>query len=492
MSYFFRARPLWIKAFTLAFAAACLMSAAAAQEFRTDPIDDKARLSGAKGQRWVTDRAAYTRDKAEFDAYFQKYFFPAMTRSSPSDLAELGKLRVDLFKKFLWGTNNTDLQKDLTDMAFNAMGKIVIGQGEPPYHPAVRYNAVLVVGLLDEQYGVDSGGNSRPPRPHPKATKALTTIVDRAATGNQFPPPVILGAIIGLERHSKYRDALAPGSADAMTAALLKLIKHDKPIQEMDPAAYTWLRLRAASALAQLGTLGPNNAAHDALIKLVNDFKNLDDRCSAAALLGKFKFEGAKIDAPATTAALFKLAHDLGVEESKRAEDFEKTAVGGGGGFVSARAQRFATADPNAEFDPYPRRHVLARLVDLRTGLRAVRPAMPEDAQKNVDAILAAIQPVINAAADEDTVSLAVANAIRDMTDAINEVAAPGEEPADDGFSAEAPAPAAAPPASTPPDAPAAEEPPPVETPAAVAAGAEAPAAEAPPGEPAAPEAETN
>ncbi|MCI0332287.1 MAG: hypothetical protein L0228_03550 [Planctomycetes bacterium] len=481
MSYSFRVRPLWMMAFTLAFAAAYLASVAAAQDFRIDPIDEKARFPGAKATRWVSDRAAYTTDKAEFDNYFQKYFFPAMTRNSPSDLAELGKLRADLFKKFLWGTTNTDLQNNLTDMAFSAMGKIVISQGEPPYHPAVRYNAVLVVGLLDEQYGID-GGNSRPPRPHPKATKALTTIVERATTSNQFPPPVILGAIIGLERHAKYRDALAPGAADKMTAALLTLVKHDKPIQEMDPAAFAWLQLRAASALAQLGSLGPNNAAHDALIKLVNDFKNLDDRCSAAALLGKLKYEGAKIDAPATTAALFKLAHDLGVEELKRATDFEKSGSGGGG-FVSPRAERFAAADPNSEYDPYPRRHVLARLVDLRSGLRAVKPAVPEDAQKNVDAILAAIQPVINAASDKEVHSLRITDLIRVMTDAINEVAAPGEVPADDGFSADAPAPAAATPAATPAAAPAAEETPP----------ADAPSAEAPAAEPATPpEAGTN
>ena len=33
-----------------------------------------------------------------------------------------------------------------------------------------------------------------------------------------------------------------------MTAALVKLVTHDEPIQEMDPDAYAWMRLRAASA----------------------------------------------------------------------------------------------------------------------------------------------------------------------------------------------------------------------------------------------------
>ena len=42
------------------------------------------------------------------------------------------------------------------------------------------------------------------------ATKALTAVVDQAAKGTRFPPPVILGAIIGLERHAQFHASLAP------------------------------------------------------------------------------------------------------------------------------------------------------------------------------------------------------------------------------------------------------------------------------------------
>ena len=56
-----------------------------------------------------------------------------------------------------------------------------------------------------------------------------------------------------------------------MTAALLKLVTNEKPIQEMDRDAYSWLRLRAASALARLGSVGEKNAVHDAIVKLAAD-----------------------------------------------------------------------------------------------------------------------------------------------------------------------------------------------------------------------------
>lgn len=481
MSFSLRGKHLWITAYAITLA-----SAAAAQQFRVDEPDDKARRFGASATIWVRDPSAYTNGKPQFDEYFQKYYFPAMTRSTPNGLAELGKLRFELFKKFLWNTSNEGLQTDLTDMAYKAMVKIVGNNKVPLYHPAVQYNATLVIGLLDEQYAIDSGTNLRPSKPLPAATKVLTTIVNQGLANDRFPPPVILGALIGLERHAKYHEALPPDAVKEMTAALLKFVNQDKPIQGMEPDTFSWLRLRAASALVNLGTLGENNAVHDALVKLIGSSKSIDDRCSAADLLGKLKYENAKIDAPVATAALFKLASDLSAEELKRAMDFEKTRIAGGGN-TQTRVARLSPDDPNAtQDDGFPRRHVLARLVDLGTSLRAVRPAVPADSQKEFDAILAAIKPVIEAASNKETGSLAIANTIRTMNQQIEAVAGPADSAADDEdeFTASAPAPAAgapapeaAAPAETPAVEPAATPPAAGETPPAEAPAAEEPAA---------------
>lgn len=454
----------------VALALVSVASAAGAQDFTVDPIDEKARALGVRSNQWVGDPSAYAASQANFNDYFQKYFFPAMTRSSSSDLTDLGKLRVDLFKKYLWGTTNEELRRNLTAMAYDWSLRVAANlqqmrpkavAANPPYHPAVRYNAVLVLGMLDEQYAIDGGGNARPSRPLPAANTALTKIVERATTSSQFPPPVILGALIGLERHARYRDALPAGAADKMTAALLTVVNQDKPIQELDPETYSWLRFRAGSALARLGSLGPKNSVHDGLAKMIADSKSIDDRCAAAALLGKLKYEGAKLDGTQGTAALFKLAHDVGVEEAKRAEDYEKMRAGGGSGFGSMRSERMMMSNQDSEYDPYPRRQVLARLVQLRAGLRAVRPAVPEESQTKIDAVLAAIKPAIDAASDMgNIVSLRVAALVRDMAFAINEATGVDDAPVEeDGFSAEAPAadPAGAPaPAAT---APAGSEP---------------------------------
>src|SRR5262249_47787534 len=152
----------------------------------------------------------------------------------------------------------------------------------------------------------------------------------------------------------------------------LKLLAQEKPIQDMEPVAFSWMQVRAASALAELGSLGPQNSVHNAIIKYIANTKNIDDRCAAANLLGKFKYDGSKIDPKTTTDSLFKLAHDLATDEAKRAADYEKSQLGGGVA-SNSRLARVTQNDPNAEVNPYPRRQVLARLFQLRTALRAVK-----------------------------------------------------------------------------------------------------------------------
>jgi hypothetical protein len=403
---------------------------AAAQQYREDKPDETARRNQGIALACVRDANRYATDKEKFEEFFANYFFKDMTRSGADDLARVGARRFELFKNYLWATTNEALQRDLTELALTSMRPIVVANN-PPYHPAVRYNAVLTLGMLDEQYAIDAGTNRRPPRPHPAARALLIQIVSAGAEDKPVPPVLVLGALIGLERHAQYQESFEAGAADAMTKALLKLVDRENPIQDMDREAYTWLRLRAAGVLAQLGSVGPSNEVHDALLKLVGDFRSLDDRTAAAALLAKMKYDEAKVDGAPAVEQMFKLARDVGAAEAKRAEDFQNThpAVGGSFGPGRERSIGFGMA---GEQEAFPRRHVLARLVDLRTGLQAVKKLVAEDAQANIDAVIKAIDPVIAAAANQDVVELKLAAAIHTMAAAIDRAAAPAEKPADE------------------------------------------------------------
>jgi hypothetical protein len=303
------------------------------------------------------------------------------------------------------------------------MAKIV-GADNPPCHPAARYNAILIIGLLDEKYSPDG---RQPPIVYAPATKAMTAIVDQAVKGNRFPPPVILGALIGLERHAQFHESVTPELLPGMQAALLNLVTHDKPVQEMDRDAYAWIRYRAASALAKLGTVGDKNAIHNAIIQLAVTNKSLDDRCEAAALVEKLNYKDVKLDDAATAEPLFSLARDIGAAEDQRAQDFQEHGANGmgstpmrgpGGG---PEAYGSSGSDPNA----FQRRITISRLWDLQTALNKVKPSLPAETQKKVDAVLAAIKPGLQAASSKDTVDLKLAESIHTMADAITK-AVPG------------------------------------------------------------------
>ncbi len=273
----------------------------------------------AIAQQCVKDPAIYAANLDKFNDYFNHYYFPVMTRAEPERLAKLGMLREDLFKYYLWKSNNAQLQQDLTKMAGKAMWKIV---QNPDYHPAVRYNAILIIGLLDEQYSPDG---RQPPKLLPSANAALLVVLNAATTGNQYPPAIILGTLIGLERHAQFHESLPPDAVKGMTAALLKLITHDQPIQDIDRDAYAWIRLRAASALTKLGSAGDNNAVLDALMKLIASCKSLDDRCEVAGFLERIMYKNVKLDATAAD-QLFALARDLAQQRTSELRIFRTRA----------------------------------------------------------------------------------------------------------------------------------------------------------------------
>jgi hypothetical protein len=423
---------------------ASLVSSARAQvqqEYRSDPPDLKAN-HGAVATLSVNDPAKYAAERAKVDEYFEKFYFPSMTGTSPEELGRLGDWRFNLFKNYLRKTTNEQFQQQLTSKAYTASINILKAQN-PPYHPAVRYNAVLILGLLDRQYGAEG---SRPPEPLPQANKVLVAIVDSATTNDRFSPPVILGALVGLERHAQYRQSLAADDVNKMTAALLKLVNHDKPIQEMSPSAYAWLRLRAGSVLSLLRSVGTDNSIHSGLTKLAGDLKSLDDRCSAAALLGRIDYKDVKLQDPAAVEPLLKLARDLAEAEAKRAKEFQQEEIAGaGGGSVSVGVRpggiyggresaygygaRGGGDMLQEQEERFPRRHVLARLTDLKAGLEAVKPAVAPETQTKIDAILAAVKPVITQAIDKDTGELAFAGTVVAMASAIQTAVKPAQAP---------------------------------------------------------------
>jgi hypothetical protein len=455
-------------------------SAAAAQQYRTDPIDDKARMNRTTAQRALKDPASYAADRAKFDEFFTKYYFPAMTRTEPQALEELGKLRYELFARYLWATNSEQLQRDLTGMAFQAMVPIVGSKGQPPYHPAARYNAILVIGQLDDQYAIETGANRRPPKPMQQANEFLGKALEAANADKAIPPALIVGALVGLERHAQYRESLPAAAITKMAQEGLKIANREAPIAGVNREVFRWIQLQAARMLARLGDVGPENQVHQSLLKLIaNQEFGIDNRCAVASQLANIKYEGAKVDGQAAADTLFALGRDLSADETRRATEFEDLSIGGVGSARSAYGGEGGYRGGSGggafgEAIQFDRRQVLARVIDLRTGLNAVKPIAPAESQATIDAIVTTMNDVVTAASNENTVDLDVIKKIQTMVDAINRTAAlkGAGETAEDEFAApaaaESPAEASAAPAEASPVVEPTETPPAEETPTAV------------------------
>ena len=115
------------------------------------PPDEPARKFAVNAKQCVRDPGRFAQERAQFEEFFKKVYFPTMTGTSPEELAKLGTLRYELFKSYLWATDNEQLQSSLTDLAYTAMTGIIKPQ-TPQFHPAVQYNAIITLGMLDAQY----------------------------------------------------------------------------------------------------------------------------------------------------------------------------------------------------------------------------------------------------------------------------------------------------------------------------------------------------
>jgi hypothetical protein len=412
-------------------------SFAGAQQYQADPVDENAGKLKLLAEQCVKNPARFATDRAQFVEFFDKYYFPAMTRFAPSDLAQLGRNRDDLFNRFLRASTDENLQRELTQMALKKLQPV---ERSSKYHPAVRYNAVLIIGLLDQTYAAAG----RPPVPLKEGGDELRLILNYAADGKPVPSFLVVGALVGLQRHAQLHESLDRASVEATGTVALKLATKDELLSEVEPKVEEWIRIQVASVLANLGNPGQKGEALAALARMIGGQTqpkmSLDARVQVGVLLRQMKFEGATVDGKGMADALLQLAVEIGDEEQKEAKAFEDTQLqssGFGGSLGGARGKGRMKMDVETQVWEYDPRILLTRLGDLRIALSSFRAAAPADKQPIFDAVISAIGPVIAAASAADAVDLEVARKIVEMGDQIRSAVKPGSAPAANDATAE-------------------------------------------------------
>ncbi|HYO24897.1 MAG TPA: hypothetical protein VEQ85_08100, partial [Lacipirellulaceae bacterium] len=264
-------------------------------------------------------------DLKTVEEYFNGYFFPKMTSTDPEALGQLAEMRKVLFSQFFSGAKTPAAREFLVTLTMKAAGSLAIG----PFHPAVRYNAALLIGQLD----ADAPPAGTPPKPLPAGTNALTVIVAQPEIkGIPVPSSVKIAGLVGLERHTRL--GVDEQYAAKITAAALAIASRAEAPADIPGDVNSWMRVLAAKVLANQSAKGATPPVHQALVALVGGKElELDDRCETAKLIVPTMYAANQAgQADEMAVALGKLAKAVLADERTKAEDYQEEVLGGGGG----------------------------------------------------------------------------------------------------------------------------------------------------------------
>ncbi len=348
----------------------------------------------------MRNNAAFGADgKESIDRYYKTYYFPMMTQTSPQDLTRLGKSREDLIKQ-IRSTSVPAAQQHLTELTL----KYMRGMSRGNFHPAVRYNAALLLGMLDQKYAV-SGANPTPPVALSAGSNELLELLEKKEfKGVKVHPSVKVGALEGLERHVQF--GLDAKYKDRVTQAALAVVAQKPTALDIRADVNDWMKCQAARVLVQQFQAGPNPEVQTALTELIADEDmSLDDRCYVVDLLGAVEFAGTDTTALLLPAGNLLLA--VVTEGAEKAKEFEDLIVGSPGARRSSYGGRSGEQETKLE-----RRELLSRLKSIVKGANSFSEGLPEEGKQKVHSMIALLGPAIQSASKLKELDLEVTDEI--------------------------------------------------------------------------------
>jgi len=256
-------------------------------------------------------------EEAQFEAYYRQFALPRWT--VPENYGSLPDFRGELRSDFRNGRTGPPYDR-LLEMTFNYMST-ASGQG---YHPAVRYNAMMVLGDLNVQEFPPGSKNAV--QPYPAAQKVLL----QALTSSDSDA-VRVAALVGLMRHASLGIA-DPQVRDGQFIPALLALARSTPPAARSAEGHAWLRAMAIDVLGALRSVGPDGSVALAMVTIVGDKDApLLTRLAAARALGGLDLKGFKNLTPSQLAIpLGHLAVELCTAELARARAPAKPAARGG------------------------------------------------------------------------------------------------------------------------------------------------------------------
>ncbi|MBN2473475.1 MAG: hypothetical protein JXB62_02615 [Pirellulales bacterium] len=284
-------------------AAPAMADAGGTAEYVVDPID-RAQMRNREVPRILRGTGLAAADGATLDEHFTKYVLAEW--SQPENIDNLTVYRNKL---------RNSLKSVRSDAVRTHLNALILAfmkdRAEKNYHPAVRINALLMIGELNSAYG---GGRDQPDTPY---AEAFPVLVGEFVSPTQTDA-VKVASLVGILRHLRDGGGTAPGDRNTLATEAYQLVT-SKTAPGRSAAGHAWMRALAAEALGELKVAGNNGSVITALAQMAAEQGiPFSARCAAAEALAKFNLRGAAgLDASSLTSALGRLAADACAAEKK-------------------------------------------------------------------------------------------------------------------------------------------------------------------------------
>lgn len=418
------------------------------QHKRVKPIKDRV-MSGA---------APLNQNKAALDQWYRSYFFRSFTH--PAEFSKLPEKRQEILNDLK--RSGREAQNPVHDYLVAITKKYMEGfvvSERGLFHPAVRFNAMLILGDLNQ---AEMKIGQKVPNPLPES---LGFMVREYKREDQIDA-VRVAALIGILRHAKLDWYRNPDSSRINLAArtelanmMIALLQADEAPENRNPDGHVWMQRRAVDILGALGMIGQMAAANDAVRSIVaNSERPLPLRCTAAEALGLIDVDArAKVNSAEASLELVALAATAGHSVLDWIDDFQeakliKTAVGTGiamggavGGSYGMEEGMAGGANMEAMMEGYAmdiggmmgglaaakpldpevklaQRRLLTNLVCVQAGLQGMAKVATPPEKSNVDSVVERFDALLDATLtppvdepDLDGLARNIRKAVRDI-----------------------------------------------------------------------------
>ena len=254
--------------------------------------------------------------KKILDEWFVTYYLPSFTVKE--NRGELPEMRNTITKE-LRSARQPAALAHVRAQILRYMTAFAQSPGNYDFHPAVRYNAMLLIGELNRvEYGTRYANGQKAMVPEPMS-EALDLLISEYKSPTQIDA-VRVAALVGLDRHAKLDlgrpvETRMPGGKKKIIVDEMIALLNSTPPATRSPAGHTWMQRRAVDILAALGMVGAYPEANAALEKIVADKATpISLRCTASEALAQWPAGNNKIDAT-------KVSKDLGLIAVKACTD---------------------------------------------------------------------------------------------------------------------------------------------------------------------------